>query len=83
MELVELHVRRQQYGKDQGKLMGEITFDTQYAKTTLHLSEERAQQMLNLVAAELVDDAKRVGAGLINEISVTRAIEAKKDAIID
>jgi hypothetical protein len=60
MKLEEIAIRRQRYGKDEGKLMGEIVLYNQYAKITLKLSEEQAARIVELLAEEVVTHAREV-----------------------
>lgn len=57
MKLNRLNIERVRWGKDEGKLMGEIEIDGQYAKVSIKLNEEKAFQMLDLVADALVEQA--------------------------
>jgi len=64
MQLDYLHLTRQCYGKDLNKITGEIRFSDSNIQTAIKLSEPTASKMLELVAAELIENAKEISQSL-------------------
>lgn len=66
MLLESLLIKRQQYGKDAGRLMGEIEFQNHYAKFTVKLSEENSQKILALIGEQVKENAQELQQVLLN-----------------
>lgn len=73
MILQKLDIERQRWGKDVGKLFGEITFDNQDAKVTIKLTEDQAYKMLGIVAEAVVVQAHETANLLISAMQRPQA----------
>jgi DICT domain-containing protein len=76
MKLERLSISRSGWGKDMGKLTGEIEFDNQHAKVTVKLSEDKANKILAIIAEQIVENAREVSALLVQEVLDGRIIPA-------
>jgi len=64
LTLKQLSIGRQQWGDDKGKLVGSVTFVDSRIETSIILSEEIAAKMLDLLAGQLIDNAKEISQSL-------------------
>lgn len=69
MKLIKLTIERQLWGQDKGKMIGEITFENQDAKITVKLTEDKAYKMLEIVADQVIENAKETSNLLITAMS--------------
>lgn len=63
-----LYVTVQDYGPDKGKLTGKIEFINQYGEISVRLGQERAAQIVAILADSLVDTAKQTAALMTSEV---------------
>lgn len=63
-----LYVTMQDYGPDKGKLTGKIEFINQHGEISVRLGQERAAQIVAILADSLVDTAKQTAALMTSEV---------------
>jgi acyl-CoA reductase-like NAD-dependent aldehyde dehydrogenase len=68
MKFDSLTITRTRYGIDKDKLLGEISFENQYSKVSVKLSEEKAYKMLEIIADNMVEQAHEVGKLLVQDL---------------
>lgn len=68
MELRMLHLSRETYGESKGRLKGKLSVTTSYGEIDLKLEDERAEQILQIVADQLVESAKEVAQNITREV---------------
>jgi hypothetical protein len=78
MELNTLHLTRESWGSDKGKLKGRLSVTTESGEIHLTLTQEKAERILTIVAEQLVDQAKEIAHNLTREI-----LEHKSDALLE
>ena len=82
MLLKSIYLRRNMYGVEEGKLKGNIDVGTSLGEIKLILTEEKCQQILNLVADALVEQTKEVAQLMTAElIEGTPQLEHKEEEI--
>lgn len=68
MKLNNLTIRRQDWGIDKDKLLGEISFENQYSKVTCKLTEDQAYKLLGIVADAVVENAHETAKLLVTDL---------------
>jgi hypothetical protein len=76
-KLNSLRIERTLYGIDKDKLLGAIKFEGQYAEMTVKLSEEKSQQMLDIVADAMLENAREISTLLIGQLETRKMIEGE------
>ena len=74
LALESIHIYRDKYSPRIGELRGTITVESNAAKISVNLSEERAAQMVALVADQLVEQAHET-ASIITADLIENRIE--------
>lgn len=73
MRLTRLKIERELWGNDKGKLVGEIAFENQDAKVTVILDEDKCYKMLEIVAENVVSNARETANLLVSQMSRPQA----------
>lgn len=73
MTLNKLSIERQQWGLDKGKLFGEISFENQYSKVSVKLTEDQAYKLLAIVAEAVVENAQETSRLLVSDLQRPQA----------
>lgn len=68
MKLDTLRIERQKYGLDKDKMFGEISFENQYSKVSVKLTEDQAYKLLAIVADAMVENAQECSKLLASDI---------------
>jgi hypothetical protein len=64
MQLNDLRIERQTYGKDKGTYQGYIKFDNELGEISLSLTAEKCEQLFAVVAEGVIDTAKKAAKEL-------------------
>jgi hypothetical protein len=63
-----IYLSVQDYGPDKGKLQGTIEFINQHGELKVRVGNERAAQIVAILADSLVDTAKQTAALMTSEV---------------
>lgn len=63
-----IYLNLQDYGPDKGKLIGSIEFINQHGEIKVRLGNERASQIVAVLADSLVDTAKQTASLMTAEV---------------
>lgn len=63
-----IYLSIQDYGPDKGKLQGTIEFINQYGELKVRVGNERAAQIIAILADSLVDTAKQTASLMTSEV---------------
>jgi uncharacterized protein YutE (UPF0331/DUF86 family) len=64
MNLVELRIERERYGKNQGQHTGKIVFDNKNGEVSLRLTPEHVEKIFQLCADAIIDTAKTAASDM-------------------
>ncbi len=73
MRLDTLRIERQKYGLDKDKMFGEISFENQYSKVSVKLTEDQAWKLLAIVADSIVENAQESSKMLVSDLQRPQA----------
>jgi hypothetical protein len=63
-----IYLRVQDYGPDKGKLQGDIEFINQHGEIKVRVGNERAAQIVAILADSLVDTARQTASLMTSEV---------------
>lgn len=63
-----IYLSMEDYGPDKGKLKGSITFLNQHGEIAVRVGNEKAAQIVAILADQLVDTAKQTAALMTSEV---------------
>lgn len=63
-----VYLRLEEYGPDKGKLKGNIEFINQHGELHVRIGNERAAQIVAILADSLVDTAKQTASLMTSEV---------------
>ena len=68
MQLESLHIRRETYGENRGKLQGDIVYQSPSGKIQVLLSDELSTKLLYIVAENMVETTQQLANQLTAEV---------------
>lgn len=66
--LKSLYIQREGYGADKGKLTGQVEFQGLQGQIAIRLNHPKSQQLLELLAPELISCAQETAKLMVAEI---------------
>ena len=66
--LKSVHLNRQAWGNDKGKLEGSVSVTTFDGEIKLKLTEDQCNEILNLLSVALVEQVKQIAEGMCTQV---------------
>ena len=81
MQMKNLYVRREEYGKDKGKLSGKVEFSSELGDVHLNLDEEMSRAIVQICSEAIVRAAQEVALNLTR--TVIESSEAEQIKLLE